>query len=139
MFLPAVLSVKPGTDGDGCVGVDGAFVVLNVLDFSFLVDDEGRAPRPLVVVAAHWIFPENPVCGEDLAIHVAEERKRDTDLLGKGGVGRGAVHADTENNRVARFDFGQIRLIGLKFVGSAGRESQNVEGEDDILLAPEIA
>jgi hypothetical protein len=46
-------------------------------------------------------------------IHVAEERKGDADLLGKGAIGGGTIDADSENYRVTCFELGQIRLIGL--------------------------
>ena len=79
-----------------------------------------------------------PYCGEDFAIHVAEKRKGDADLLGKGGVGGGTVNADAEDYGVAGFELGHISLIGLQFFGSTTGEGENVEGQDDVFLAAKI-
>jgi hypothetical protein len=71
-------------------------------------------------------------------IHIAEERKRDADLLGECGVGGGTVYADAEDYGVASFELGHISLIGLQFLGSTARECQNVKGQDDGFLAAKI-
>jgi hypothetical protein len=60
-------------------------------------------------------------------------------LFGEGGVGGGTVNADTEDDGVAGFELGLISLIGLKFFRSTTGEGQDVEGEDDVFLAAEIA
>jgi hypothetical protein len=57
-------------------------------------------------------------------------------LLRECCVGWRAVDADAENYRITCFDLGQIRLIGLELLRSTTCESENVEGEDDVLFAP---
>jgi hypothetical protein len=49
-------------------------------------------------------------------------------LLGECGIGGGTVDADSEDDGVACFEFGQISLIGLKFLRSTFCECQDVEG-----------
>src|SRR4029077_4328785 len=72
-------------------------------------------------------------------VHVAQKRKGNSDLLCECGVGGGTVDADSENNCVASFEFGQISLIGLKFFGSTTCECQDVEGQDDVFLSAILA
>lgn len=102
----AVLVPEAGANRDSCIGVDGAFVELDVLDFPFFVDNECGAPRPLIVITTHRIFLQNAVGGENLAVHVAEQGEGNADLLGERGVGRGTIGADSENNRATRFKLG---------------------------------
>jgi hypothetical protein len=139
MLLFVVLLVQAGADGERVVGIHGTFVEFDVLDFAFLVYDDGGAPRPFEIIALHGIFFQDAIIGEDLAVHVAEQRDGDADLLGEGGVGGGTVDADSEDDGVAGFELGLISLIGLEFLRSTTRESQDVEGENDVFLAAEIA
>jgi hypothetical protein len=137
--LFVVLLVQAGADGQRVIGIHGTFVELDVLDFSFLVHDDGGAPRPFEIVALNGIFFQDAIIDEDLAIHVAQERHRDADLFGEGGVCGGAVYTDSEDDGVTGFEFGLISLIGLEFLRSTTCESQDVESENDIFLAAEIA
>ena len=133
------LLVELQADIDRVVWINGAGVEFDVLNFSVFVNDEGCAARPLVFVSAHRVFLQNPVSGEDLVIHVAQEREGDADLLGEGRVGGRAVDADSKNFRVACLELGQISLIGLEFLRSTAGEGEDVEGEDYGLLAPVVA
>ena len=127
--------VKAEASVHGRVWVNRAIVEIDVLNLALLIDDESGTPRPFVVIAAHRILSQNPVRSERLAIHIAEEREGDADLLGKCGIGRRTVNADAENDGIAGIELGQISLNGLKFLGSTTGEGQNVEGEHDVLLA----
>jgi hypothetical protein len=91
---------------DGACGVNRGAVEFDVLDHALLVDDERGAPREFILVGCHGILLQNAVIGEHFAIHVAQQRKGDVNLLGECGVGGWAVCADAENNGVAGFDFG---------------------------------
>jgi hypothetical protein len=37
-------------------------------------------------------------------VHIAEQGKSDADLLGEGGIGRGAIHANAEYFRIRGVD-----------------------------------
>jgi len=137
--LLAVLIFQAGANGDGGVGVDGAAALLDVLDFSFLIDDDRGALRPFVFFALHVVRLHDAVRDEDLFVHVAEERESYLDFFGEGGVGGGTVDADSEDNRITCFELGQISLIGLEFFRSTTCECQDVEGKDDVFLSAIIA
>lgn len=134
-----MLLVQAGADGQRVVGIHSAVVKFDVLDFSFFVYNDGGAPRPFEIVTLHVIFFEDAIIGEGLAVHVAQERHGDADLLGECGVGGGTVYADSEDDGIAGFELGLISLIGLEFFRSTTGESQDVESENDVFLAAEIA
>src|SRR6202041_2568395 len=113
--------------------------LLHVLNFSFLVHDDGRSLRPLVFVPLHVVRFQDSICGEDFTIHVAKERKSNCDLFCECGVCCGAVYTDSKYHGVACFQLGHISLIGLQFLGSATCKCENVKRQDDVFLAAEIA
>jgi hypothetical protein len=76
---------------------------------------------------------------QDFAIHVAEQGKGDVDFLRESVVGCGTINADSKNDCVRGFQFGQINLIGLKFLGSTLGEGEDIKGENDVLLPAKIA
>lgn len=137
--LFVVLLVQAGADGQRVIWIDGALVKFHVLDFSFFIYDDSGAARPFEIVTLNIIFFQDAILDEDFAVHVAEQRHGDADLLGEGGVCGGTVYADSEDDGVTGFELGLISLIGLEFFGSATSESQDVEGENDVFLAAEIA
>jgi hypothetical protein len=91
---------------DGARGINRGAIEFDVLDNAALIDHESGASRKFVFVATHRIFLQNAVIDEHFAVHIAEQREGDVDLLGKCGVGGRAVCADSENNGVGGFDFG---------------------------------
>jgi hypothetical protein len=133
--------VQAGADLDGAAGIHGAIALLNVLDFSFLVDDEGGALSQLRGRAGDVVGAEDVVGDHDLAVHVAQEGKLDANLLGVCTIGGRTVNADSKNLGVALVDlsFVDTILVSLKLFGSTTGEGQDVEGEDDGLLAAVIA
>jgi len=133
------LPFQVGTHGDRVVWVHSALVKFDVLNFSFLVHNDRSAARPLEIVALNVVFLQDAVFDQGFAVHVAQQRHGDVDLFGKGGVGGGTVYTDSEDDGVGGFELGLISLIGLEFLRSATGESQDVEGEDDVFLATEIA
>jgi hypothetical protein len=92
---------ETSTDGDSRIRIDRTFIVLDVLDFAFLVDYKRRPPGPLVAISAHRIFSKNSVLGQDRPVHIAEQRKGDSDLLGESRVRWGTIRADSKHNRAA--------------------------------------
>ena len=59
--------------------------------------------------------------------------------MGEDFVCRRTVDADPKHLGVAVFEFGDISLIRLELSGSTSGESQNIEGEDNVLFAEKIA
>jgi hypothetical protein len=137
-----VLLVQAGADLDGVCGIDGAIALLDVLDLSFLVYDEGCALGKLGRgAAAEFVGAEDVVGDEDLMVHIAQEGILDANLLGVGGIRKRAVNADSKNFGVAQIDFSFVDtiLVSLKLFRSTTGEGEDVEGKDDVFLAAVIA
>jgi hypothetical protein len=132
--------VEVEADGSRGVGVDGTIAAFDVADDAVFVDDDIGAQGPLVGVVLSFVGFEDAVGSEHFLVHVAEKGKLDADLLGEGGVRRGTVHAHTENCRIACIDLAGIesRLDRLELLGSTTGESQDVDSQEDILLAVKI-
>jgi hypothetical protein len=135
--------VHGGAHGQSGIGIDGAIALFDELDDALLVDDDVGAQSPLVafVVFRRVVGFKDAVGLEHLAVHVAEEGEGDANLLGEGGVGSGAIHADAEDFRVRGVNLtgGDSSLDRLKLLRSTTGESQDIDGEEDILLAAEVA
>jgi hypothetical protein len=135
--------VQGGAHGQGSVGIDGAIAFFDKLDDALLINDDVGAQSPLVaiVIFRRIVSFEDAVGLEHLAVHVAEEREGDTDLLGERGVSSGAIHADAENFRIRSVNFtgGDSSLDRLKLLRSTTSEGQDVDGQEDVLLAAEVA
>ena len=83
--------MQRGAHGQGGVGINGAVAFVNQLDDALLVDDDVSAQSPLVRFILDVVALEDAVGLEHFAIHVAEEREGDADLLGECGVGSGTI------------------------------------------------
>jgi hypothetical protein len=137
--LTRVLFVQPCAYGYGAVRIYGAVALFNVLDFPLFVHDYRGPLRPLEFVTLDVIGLQNLIRREDFFVHVAEKRERNPNLLCKSGVGCGTVNANSQDDCVARFELGQISLIGLEFFRSTTRESQHVKRQNDVLLPAKVA
>jgi hypothetical protein len=133
--------VEGGTHGQSGVGIDGAVAFFNELDDALLVDDDVGAQSPLVSFIVFVVAFEDAVGLEHLAVHVAEEREGDADLLGEGGVGSGAIHADAEYFRIRGVNLtgGDSSLDRLKLLRSTTGEGQDVDSEKHVFLAAIVA
>jgi len=140
-LLRGVLFVQSSAHGQSGVGIDRAVAFVDQLDDALLVDDNVGAQGPLVRFVVFVVAFEDAVGLEHLAVHVAEEREGDADLLGECGVGSGAIHTDTEDFRIRGVDFsgGDSSLDRLKLLRSTAGEGQDVDGEVNILLAAVVA
>ena len=133
--LRSVFFVKARANRYGGGWINGGRVEIDVLNHAIFANHERRAPRKFHFVCSQRERLHNSVLLQNGAVHIAQQGKRDADLLCECFVGWRAVDADAENYRIACCDLGQIRLIGLEFFRSTTGESENVEGEDDVLLA----
>jgi len=138
-FLLRVRFMQPRADRHCAIRVHCTVTLFHVLNFSFLVDDDRCALRPLIFSALHIVGLQNLVGRKHFFVHVAEEGKCDADLLCECSVGGGAVDADSEDDCITCFELGQISLIGLEFFRSTTCECQDVEGKDDVFLSAIIA
>lgn len=126
--------VQARTNCHGGRRVDGRRVEIDVLNHAFFVNHERGAPRKFHFVCSQGERLHNSVLLQNGAVHIAQQGKSDADLLRECCVGWWAVNTDAENYRITCFDLGQISLIGLKFLRSTTCKSENIEGEDDVLL-----
>ena len=133
--------MQRGAHGQGRVGIDGAVAFLDELDDALLVDDDVGAQSPFIGFIVLVVTLEDAVGLEHLAVHVAEERKFNADLLGEGGVGSGTIHTDTEDFRIRGVNLtgGDSSLDRLKLLRSTASEGQDVDGEKDVFLAAIVA
>jgi hypothetical protein len=133
--------VQGGAHREGSVRVHGAFVRFHELDNALLVDDDVGAHSPLISFIVHVVAFEDAITSEHLPVHVAEEREGDADLLGEGGIGGGTIQTNSENFGIRGVNLtgGDSSLDRLKLFRSTTSESQDVDGEKDVLLAAVIA
>jgi len=133
--------VQSRAHGQGGVGINGAVAFLNKLDDTLLVDDDVGAQGPLIGFILHVVALEDAVGFEHLAVHVAEEREANADLLGEGGVGGRTIQTNSKNFGIRGVNFtgGDSSLERLKLLRSTAGEGQDVYGEENVLLAAEVA
>ena len=117
-----------------CAGrVDRVIALLDALDDPILINDECGSPGgPAVLVV-------DAVCLRDFSEEITQQREGDADFFGELLIREKAVDADSEYLRIGRFELGNISLICLKLLGSATGECENVESNNDVLFAFEIA
>lgn len=104
-----------------------------MLDLSFFVDHK----RGSGSIAAGFV--EEPVLFCGCSFPVAQQRKRDLDVVCKAFVRGEAVHGNAVDLCIGCFEFGDISLIRLKFLRSATRKGEHIKSEHDVLLAAEVA
>jgi hypothetical protein len=107
---------QQATRGTGAAGVDGVPAYVDVLDDAFLVNHERRAVGELLLLI------EDTVLFGDRSLEVAQERKVDAFLLGKGRVGGKTIYTNAQHLRAGLLELGDISLICLEFLGSAAGE-----------------
>ena len=87
--------------------IDGHVSFVDMLDDPFFIDHEGGA------ITEALLFVKNAVVLDDGAFEIAEQGKRDSELLGKFAVGGNAVYAESKNLSIGGVEFGDISLIRL--------------------------
>src|SRR5580692_4287896 len=114
-------------------GIDSVFIHLLFHNFSIFADQEVHAARSLVLV-----FVDAVLAG-DFSAPIAQQRKRHSDLVGEGFVGKCTIHAHTQDLGVGCFQRFQILLECLHLLRSTTGERKDVKRHHDILLATVIA
>ena len=115
------------------LGIDGIPVNLLFQNFSVFADQEVDAARSFVLVDL------DAVLAGEISTPVTQKREGDADLVGEGFIGKGAVHAHTQNLGVGGFQRLEILLEGLHLRCSTTGEGKDVEGQDDIAFAAILA
>jgi hypothetical protein len=107
-FPRLLLLVLQETTGlPGAARIDGGLVLVDVLDHTVLVHHE-RSP-----VGKAVLLIKDAVVFGNRSLEVAKKGEGDADLFGECGVGRRAVHADTQNLGTRLLELGDISLIRL--------------------------
>ena len=96
--LSAVLFVQACADGHCIFRIDGCRIEIDVFDHAVLVDHKCCAPGEFHLFATHGKILHDAILLQHLAIHVAQQRESNANLLGKRSVGGRTVYADSENH-----------------------------------------
>ena len=133
--------MQGGAHGQSSVGIDGAVAFVDQLDDALFVDDDVGAQSPLVGFVLNVVTFQDAVGSEHFAVHVAEKGESNADLLAEGGVGSGTIQTNAEDFRIRGVDFtgGDSSLDRLKLLRSTTGEGQDVDSQEDVLLAMEVA
>jgi hypothetical protein len=114
-------------------GIDRYVPFIDVLNDPVLIDYKGSTiPKALRLI-------KNAVIPHDCSFEIAQQGKRDTDVLREAFVGGNTIYTDAEDLRVHSFEFGDISLIRLQLFRSTTGKGQNVKSKHYVLLAFEIA
>ena len=114
-------------------GIDRHVPFIDVLNDPVLIDYKGSTiPKALRLI-------KNAVIPHDSSFEIAQQGKRDADVLREAFVGGNTVYTDAENLRFHSFELGDISLIRLQLFCSTTGKSQNVKSKHYVLLAFEIA
>jgi len=114
-------------------GIDGFAIELHFQDFPVLADEEVYAARGLVFVHKDSVFVRG------FSAPVTEQGEGYSNLVGKGFIGEGTVHAHTQDLGVGSFQLLQILLEVFHLLRSTTGEGKDVEGKNDVLLAMVLA
>jgi len=125
--------MKPAAGGFCARGVKRGAPFLDVLDFSFLINNErGTVGDPELRDEDAVIFGDLPF-GE-----ITQQRIRQVVLRGKLLLGRREVFADGEHLGVGAFKFGDTSLVRQHFLRSTTGKRGWKESQDNNVLTPEI-
>ena len=114
-------------------GIDRYVPFIDVLNDTVLIDYKGSTiPKALR-------FIENAVVPDYRSFEIAQQGKRDADVLREALVGGNTIYTDAENLRFHSLEFGDISLIRLQLLRSTTCKGQNVKSQHYVLLAFEIA
>src|SRR5277367_3110 len=109
------------------------FVDLLFQNFPIFTNQEVDAARGFVFVEVDSVLAGN------IASPITQQREGNSNLVGKSFIGKGAVHAHTQNLSVGCFQLFQIRLEGLHLCSSTTSKCKNVESYNQVALAAILA
>jgi hypothetical protein len=114
-------------------GINRYIPFIDVLNDPILIDyKRSTIPKALRLI-------ENAVVPYHSSFEIAQQGKRNADVLREAFVGGNAIYTDAENLRFHSFEFGDISLIRLQLFRSTTGKSQNIKSKHYVLLAFEIA
>jgi hypothetical protein len=114
-------------------GINRYIPFIDVLNDPILIDyKRSTIPKALRLI-------ENAVVPYHSSFEIAQQGKRNADVLREAFVGGNAIYTDAENLRFHSFEFGDISLIRLQLFCSTTGKSQNIKSKHYVLLAFEIA
>ena len=132
LFSTLLVSQYVAGFGSGS-GIDRYTPFIDVLNDPVLIDyKRSTIPKALRLI-------ENAVVPYHSSFEIAQQGKRDADVLREAFVGGNTVYTDAENLCFHSFEFGDISLIRLQLFRSTTGKGQNVKSKHYVLLAFEIA
>jgi hypothetical protein len=119
--------------GDDLLGIDRGFVDFFFQYGAVFSDQEIYPASGFVFVHVHAVLMGNS------AAPITEQREGDSNLVGEGFIGEGAIHAHTQDLGVGCFQLLQILLEVFHLLGSTAGEGKHIKGQGDIFLAVILA
>src|SRR5437016_12135376 len=113
--------------------IDGILVHLLLQNLPIFSDEKVHAPRCLI-----FILVDSPLV-RHLPAPIAQQGKRNSDLIREGFVGEGTIHAHTQDLGVGSFQRLQILLEVFHLLRSTPGESEDIKRQNNILLPPVLA
>src|SRR5438094_6170247 len=133
LYIALVLERRPLASVYDLLRIDGILVDLLLQNLPIFPDEEVHATRRLV-----FILVDSPLV-RHFAAPIAQQGKRNSNLIRKGFVGEGTIHAHTQDLGVGSFQRLQILLEVFHLLRSTPRESEDVKRQNNILLPPVLA
>jgi hypothetical protein len=119
--------------GDDLLGIDRGFVDFFFQNGAVFSDQEVYPASGFVFINVDSVLMGN------CAAPITEQREGDSNLVGEGFVGEGAIHAHTQDLGVGSFQLLQILLEVFHLLGSTAGESKDIKGQRNIFLAAILA
>lgn len=130
-----------GAKSERRVGVHGVVAFVDQADDSLLINNDVRPESPLIILVLDAIRFQDAVNLKHFVIHVAQQRKVEAVLLGKGSICRRTVEAHAEDFGVSGGDAAGINagLNGAHLLRAAFGKREDVNGKENIFLAAIVA
>jgi hypothetical protein len=132
-FFRSVFQLGTLAGIDDLFRIDSVFVHLLFHDLSIFSDQEVHASRRLIFVFVDAVFVGY------FSAPIAEKGEGHSNLVGEGFVGEGTIHAHTQDLGVGCFQRFQVLLEVFHLLRSTTGKGEDIERQDDVLLAAVVA